>query len=288
MASRVMACAIGVTLGAAGLSALAAPSEKLALVTVVADDTRAAAGLTPADFSLTENKKPAQVSEAIPARDPMSIVLVVDTGAPAGIATPTAELRRALTSFVATVLAAEPATKIAVYQVATAATPLADFTSDRAALDKAIGLVASGNPTGTPMLEGVVTAATRLGTMPAPRRAIVCVGMGTAEGSSYEPDDVGKRVRKSGATLWVVSVQGAGDQSLTSRDTVWKSVTADTGGLRQNSVQATRLDPQLKTVANSLLSQYMLKIIRQYEGAVMGFTGQTTSGAQVLFTHWMR
>ena len=61
------------------------------------------------------------------------------------------------------------------------------------------------------MLEGVVTAAKRLGEMPAPRRAIVCVGMGTTEGTQQQPKDVSDAVRKSGATLWVVSVQSSTD-----------------------------------------------------------------------------
>jgi hypothetical protein len=75
---------------------------------------------------------------------------------------------------------------------------------------------------------------------------------------------------------------------LTSRDTVWTRSTADSGGLRQNTVQASRLDAQLTTVANSLLSQYTLRVVRKRDGTVKEFKGQTTKGAQVLFTHWMR
>jgi hypothetical protein len=273
---------------AAGAAAVAAPNDKLVLVTVVAGDAKPATGLAPADFTVTEDKDTLQVTEAVPATDPLSIVLVVDTSAPAGMAAPTAELRRALTAFVSTVHATEPSARVAIYQVANAATPLADFTSERPALEKAIGLVASGNASGSAMLEGVATAARRLGDVPPPRRAIVCVGMGTAEGSSYQPDDVGKRVRAVGATLWVVSVQGMNDQALTSRDTLWTRATADTGGTRQNVVQATRLDSSLKSVANSLVSQYTLKIARKKDGAVKGFKGQTAAGLPVLFTRWMR
>ena len=138
------------------------------------------------------------------------------------------------------------------------------------------------------MLEGVVTAAKRLSDRPAPRRAIVCIGIGTAEGTSLNPKIVGDAVRKSGATLWVVSVQGSRDASLTNRDAVWTRATEDTGGLRQNAVQATRLDTPLQTVANSLLSQYFLKMVRTRDGAVKGLKGQTAGGSAVLFTRWMR
>ncbi len=290
MTRRVLAWALSVTtIAATGVVAAAgAANEKLVLVTVVADEAKPAAGLAPADFVVTEDKKPLQVTEAVPATDPLSIVLVVDTSLPVGAAASTPELRRALTSFVSTVQEREPGTQFALYQVANAATPVTDFTSNRDALQKGIDVIASGTPTGSAMLEGVVTATKKIATMPAPRRAIVCVGVGTGEGSSYMPSDVGTMVRKSGATLWVVSVQRATDQPLTNRDLVWTRATADSGGLRQNAIQINRLDAQMRTVANSLLSQYTLRIVRKRDGAVKGLEGHTTGGSPVLFTHWMR
>jgi hypothetical protein len=286
MASRVLASLLTLALGAA---VSAAPgNEKLVLVSVVAGESQPAAALAPADFQVTEGKDTTQVVEAVPAKDPLSIVLLVDTAVPEGTAAHTPELRNALTSFVATVLGYEPAAQIALYQVANAALPVADFTSDREALDKGIGLIASGTTPGSVMLEGVMTAARLLTARPAPRRAVVCVSVGTAEGSHYLPKDVANAVRKSGATLWVVSVQRSTDASLTNRDAVWERATEDTGGLRLNALQATHLDTQLNTIANSLLSQYVLKIVRKRDGAVSGFKGQTSKGLPVLFTHWIR
>ena len=109
-----------------------------------------------------------------------------------------------------------------------------------------------------------------------------------AAAQARQPREIGDMVRKSGATLWVVSVQASTDAALTNRDTVWTRVTEDTGGLRQNVVQATRLEGRMQSVANSLLSQYVLKIVRKHDGAVKGFKGKTTQGSQVLFTHWVR
>jgi len=268
--------------------AAAAPAQKLAMVTVVTDDARPASGLTPADFLVTEEKDRLEVVEAVPAKDPLSVVLVVDTALPADGAAATPEMRKALGSFVAAVLAAEPAAQIALYQVSNAARPVQDFTSNRGDLDAAIKLIASGTDSESAMLEGVVTAARVVGARPAPRRAIVCVGIGTAEGTSLIPKQVGDKVLQSGATLWVVSVQSAGDAPLTSRDTVWTRATADSGGMRHNVVQATRLESRLQAVANSLLSQYFLKFVRNRDGAVKGLKAQTAQGAQVLFTRWMR
>jgi hypothetical protein len=92
----------------------------------------------------------------------------------------------------------------------------------------------------------------------------------------------------AGATLWVVSVQGAADSSLTNRDTVWTRGTETTGGIRQNVVQATRLEASLKSVAHSLLSQYFLKMTGSKTAGMKGLKGQTAQGAQVLFTRWVR
>lgn len=265
-----------------------ATNEKLALVTVVADQARPAAALTPADFTVTEEQDKVQVVEAVPAKDPLSIVVLVDTALPPDGSAATPEMRKALKSFVGTVLAGEPGARIALYQVSNAALPVTDFSSDPVALEAGITLIASGTSAGSAMLEAVLTAAKRVSDRPAPRRAIVCVAIGTAEGTSLNPKAIGDTVRKSGATLWVVSVQGSRDASLTNRDTVWTRATEESGGLRQNVVQATRLDSRLQTVANSLLSQYFLKMVRPRDGAVKGLKAQTASGSAVLFTRWMR
>ena len=289
MIARLFVGTLATALAAgAGAAPAAVPAEKFALVTVVATPSGPAAGLTSADFKITEEKDDVQVVEATPAKDPLSVVLLVDTAVSSDGNTRTPELRKALISFVAALQANEPAAQIALYKVANAAVPVQDFTASRTDLEAGINLITSGTADGSAMLEGVVTAAKLLGARQAPRRAIVCVGIGTAEGTSYNPKLVGDAVRQSGATLWVVSIETAGAASLTNRDTVWTRVTADTGGLRQNVVQGARLDSRLQTVANSLLSQYFLKMIRAKDGAVKGFKGQTSQGGQVLFTHWMK
>lgn len=274
---------------AAGLGAGVVPAnEKIALVTVVADSARAANGLTSADFTITEGKDAVQVVEAVPAKDALSVVLLADRALPPDGTSATTELRKALNAFVGTVLAAEPTAQIALYQVSNAAVPVKDFTGSRADLEAGVNVIASGMPPGSAMLEGVVTAAKRVGERPAPRRAIVAVGMGTEEGTALQPKAVTDAVRLAGATLWVVSLQGVAESQLTNRDAVWTRATEDTGGLRQNVVQAAQLEPRLQSVANSLLSQYYLKMARKGEGAVKSLKGQTAQHSQVLFTHWMR
>src|SRR5262249_4194672 len=105
-------CAVAAT--TAGLAAgVPAANEKLRLVTVVADSGKPAAGLTPADFTITEGKDAVEVVEAVPAKDPLSIVVLADRAlAPDGTAV-TSELRKALNVFIAAVLTGEPNAQIA-------------------------------------------------------------------------------------------------------------------------------------------------------------------------------
>lgn len=284
----VRVCAVGMAIAAVTVTGAASLDEKLALVTVTSDHSKPANALTPADFKITEEGGSVEVVEAVPARDPLSIVLLVDTALPADGSAVTPELRRALKAFVAAMQAGDPTAQIALYQVTNAALPVKDFTSAGADLTAGIDLIASGTPAGSKMLEGVVTAAKLVGARPAPRRAIVCVAIGTADGTQLNPKQVSDTVIKSGATLWVISVQNSRDASLTNRDTVWTNATDLTGGLRLNVVQANRLDVPLQSIANSLLSQYFLKMARSRDGAVKGLKGKTSSGSGVLFTRWMR
>jgi hypothetical protein len=78
------------------------------------------------------------------------------------------------------------------------------------------------------------------------------------------------------------------ENQLTNRDAAWTPATDDTGGLRQNIVQTTQLESHLQGVANSLASQYYLKMVRKSDGAVKGLKGQTAQRSQGLFRHWMR
>jgi hypothetical protein len=282
-----IAIAVLAALVTAGSAALrGAPTEKLALVTVVADGG-ALPALTPADFTITEDKSKVDVLDAVPARDPLSVVLLADTALPANGAAATPELRRALDTFVTTLLTGDPSAQIALYRVANAAIPIKDFTSSRDELASGIDSIASGTPYGSAMLEAVLTATARVGTRPAPRRAIVCISVGHVDGTDKQPNPVAGALQQTGATLWVVSLQGAWETGLTNRDTLWNRATTDTGGLRQDVAQATQLAPHLQVVANSLLSQYFLKMARSREGAVKPFGG-VAQGANVLFTHWMR
>jgi hypothetical protein len=289
MMRRLIVCGIALLVGtSAGTVALRGFDEKTVLVSVAATETGPARALKASDFKIQEEKNAVEVSGADLATEPMSIVVVVDTTQPAGIVPPTQDIRKALSTFVATVLGTASDSQIALYQVANAATPVTEFTSSKAELDKGIALIVSGSNTAGVMLEGVLAASARLGEKPPPRRAIVCISFGTAEAGNLQPKKVAEELVKSGATLWVVSVETSTDTGATTREQVWGQVTVASGGMRKSTVGVSGLEAQMKSVANSLLSQYTLTLARKGGGGVKPLKGQTSAGAQVLFTRWMR
>ena len=53
-------------------------------------------------------------------------------------------------------------------------------------------------------------------------------------------------------------------------------------------LQISGLENQLKAIANTLASQYTITFARKSDSAVQQLTGNTTKGAKILFSHWVR
>ena len=77
-------------------------------------------------------------------------------------------------------------------------------------------------------------------------------------------------------------------QSSSAREEVLNVVTRASGGMRLTAVEATGLEPMLKSVANSLLSQDTVTFTRPGTGDVKSTEMQTSKGGKVLLTPWMR
>ena len=65
-------------------------------------------------------------------------------------------------------------------------------------------------------------------------------------------------------------------------------VTRTSGGMRLTVVEATGLESMLKSVANSLLSQYTVTFVRPGNATVKSTQMETRKGGKVLLTPWMR
>jgi hypothetical protein len=276
--------------------------QKVALVTVVADASGPVKNLTAKDFIVTEDNAKREVVDAQLADDPLSIALLIDnTQPPMGVIPPTQDLRTALASFVRTIQAGSPSAKISLSEIGGAAVTPVNFTAKFEELEKGINHLAPGDARQAVLLEGLVDAGKRLGEQPPPRRAIVSVDFtskeGSAERSLKEAVDV---VHKAGATLWPVSVRGSATgttdvsgmrstfQPSPLREEAFNKITQANGGMRLQAVDAPGLEPNLKIVANSLNSQYTITFVRTGGGNPKSTKIETSRGAKVLLTPWMR
>lgn len=285
-----LTCAAAVALIPARLLSAGTPiaNSKTVLVSVTATASGPIRALSPGDVRMEEGNKGVEVTAIDPANGPMSISLVLDTTYPAGRIPPTQDLRRAVTSFVSTMAAAAPDAQFAVSAVSNAAIPLCDFTADPTRIASAIGNVVVGAQSASPMLEGLVDASHSLERRPAPRRAIVAISFASAEAAGEDPSYVATELLKSGATLWTISVSGTSDAPPLAREQVWRTVTASSGGMNLHVLQISGLENQLKAIANTLASQYTITFARKSDSAVQQLTGNTTKGAKILFSHWVR
>jgi hypothetical protein len=276
------------------VSALAAPApqgevQKTALVTVVAEAGGPVANLAARDFVVREDRAPREVLAAQPATEPIYITLLVDTTKPPlGVLAPTQDLRRALTSFVTAIKAGNPEAEVAMMDFAGAAVTTVDFTREATALERYIQRLFPNRRADAVLIEALVEGGKKLSDKPSPRRAIVAVDFNSPDSSAvHTMNQAAQSIHKSGATVWTISVRGT-SASSSNREEVLNIVTRASGGMRLTAVEASGLESMLKSVANSLLSQYTVTFTRPGNAAVKSTQMETSKGGKVLLTPWMR
>jgi hypothetical protein len=287
LAVAVAVCAAGVLVTSVG--ARPQGQQKVALVTVIADASGPVKDLTAKDFIVTEDNAKREVVDAQLADDPLSIALLIDTTQPPmGAIPPTQDLRTAAVSFVKTVQAASPSAKISLTEMAGAAVTTVNFTTKFEELEKGINRLVPNEPRAAVLLEALADAGKRLGEQPPPRRAIVSIDFNSLEGSAERSLKAAvDAVHNAGATLWPVSVRGS-SQTTPLREEALNKMTLANGGMRFQPVDAPGLEPNLKIVANSLNSQYSITFVRTGGGNPKTTKIETSKGAKVLLTPWMR
>ena len=275
----------------AGLAAAARQDvvQKTALVTVVAEARGPVANLGPRDFVVREDRATRDVLDVRPATEPLFITLLIDTiRPPAGVLAPTQDFRRGLAAFVSTIKGGNPDAQIAIMDYAGAAVTAIDFTSEAPTLDRYIQRLFPNRQADAVLIDAVVEAARKLSDKPSPRRAIVGVDFNSRDSSAVRAkQQAAEMVHKSGATVWTVSVRST-SASSSHREDILDVVTRSSGGTRLTLVEPTGLESVLKSVANSLLSQYTVTFTRPVNATVKSTHMETARGGNVLLTPWMR
>lgn len=276
------------------IAGLAAPArqdvvQKTALVTVVAEARGPVADLGPRDFIVREDRATRDVIDVRPATEPLFITLLVDTiRPPAGVLAATQDFRRGLAAFVSTIKGGNPDAQFAILDYAGSTVTAIDFTSEAPTLDRYIERLFPNRQADAVLIEAVVEGARKLGDKPSPRRAIVVVDFNSRDSSAVRAmQQAAEMVNRSRATVWTVSVRTT-SASSSHREEVLNVVTRSSGGIRHTIVDPSGLEAMLKSVANSLLSQYTVTFTRPANATVKSTRMETAKGGKVLLTPWMR
>ena len=272
---------------ASGLAAR--PVERVALVTVVAEDGLPIRDLTAAEFVVKEDGKKREVSGARLATDQLNVALMLDVAQPPrGAALPTKELRTAATAFVRTIHGVNPDARIALWQVASAPIVTVDFTSKTDDLTNAIAVLFPNQQSGAVILEAVQMAGKQLAEKRTSRRAMVTVDFNSPEGSvDGMLQKAADSVTNSGATLWSASIR-PGPGTSQNREELLDRMTKVSGGRRYSGSDALAIESMLKKIAASLTSQYLVTFTSPNDNPAKVTLFETTRGPKVLPTPFMR
>lgn len=281
---------------------LQASGERSVYVTVIDQAGRPIAGLGVQDFGIKEDNVIRQVTAVKPAPDPLYVSLLLDTTP--NVTNVVQELRRAVGSFVHDILAANAQNKISIGEFGGQAMTDVKFTSDVQELDKFIAKLFPKPSGGSVLFESLMDTSKNMEKAASPRRAIISINMEPEDETSQMPlTSVAKAVQKGGASVWGISVMGAGNLgTVTGRnasstggtgrnpntDVMLNGLAQNSGGLRLLYMSSTTLEVQLKALAAILNSQYLVTFKRPAgaKPAKDTVAGVARQGAHALTLRW--
>ena len=271
-------------------------SQKSILVTVLDQSGAPVKNVTPADLGVQEDQNMREVVSVTPASDPLTIAILVDNTKPTmGKNAPTQELRAALTTFVKTIQTASPESQIGLWEFAGAGVMTQKPTVKTDDLTKKISRMFPAQQPGGVMLEALVDASKELSKKGVgPRRVILSVSFNSPEVSEVDPREVALTMRKAGVTYWALSIGGNGDSSTqsgggtASRELIMNNITQASGGMRLSGVTAISLEAQAKSIADALLSQYLVTYARPEGSAATDIRAVSKKGHKALTSPWVQ
>lgn len=248
-AGGAVALAISVVLAAQS-------AERVLYVNVWDQATRAPiTGLGTDAFAVREDGLAREVLRVTPATSPMSVAIVVDNSQ---AATPAiADLRKGLSALVKSLDGIGP---VALITVADRPTILRDYTTDQKLLQAAANGVFALPGSGATLLDAIVEVSKGLSRRDTDRAAMVIVTGENREFSNRHYQDVLDELKKSGAQMHALVLNGPGGTSLgdeaRNRASVLDLGPRTSGGTREDILTSQAFEVKLRELAAILKSQH--------------------------------
>jgi len=258
LVSLVFACVTCAALAHAQQTA--GSRERDIYVSVVDSKGVAVPGLSAADFTVREDGVGREVSKAVPATDPVSVIFLVDDSQASTAAIP--YLRDGLTHFMDLM---QGKGKVGIVTVGERPTSLLENTSDLAAQKKAIGRLFARPGSGAYLLDGIVEVSKGIRLRNTTRAHIVALSIEAVEFSNLHKESVLKDLLASGATLHVLAIGSPASvesDEMRNRAMVIADGTEQTGGRREQLLTPMAIDDHLTRLAGELANQYVVTNVR--------------------------
>ncbi len=195
--------------------------------------------LRPSDLVVREDNVSREILRIVPADEPMQVAILVDTSESAREFI--ADIRRALPQLVEALLVADRRNDITIIGVGSRPTILADYTRDRAQLQKGIDLIWPQTDSGSYLLNGLIEVTQGFKKREATRPVIIAITTEGPEFSTRAYDLVRTPLKESGAASYALVVGPSSEDvsdDARNRALVLGQGTHDSGGARE-SVLAT-------------------------------------------------
>ena len=222
--------------------------------------------LGPADFIVREDNVAREVLKVAPATEPMQIAVLVDNSQAAR--DDISRFREALPAFVAALAeSSENGVKneVAIIALGERPTILADYTTNRANLQKGIDRIWSLHGSGAYLLDGIVETCQGFKKRDARRPVIIAITTEGPEMSNRQHDQVVDPLRAAGAAFYAIAIgqpRGSLNDEMRERSIVLDQGPRETGGRRDDLLTSMALGGRLTQLAVELTHQYRVTYAR--------------------------
>jgi VWFA-related protein len=256
-----MTLLLWVVAASAPASLFAQAIQRSLYVSVLDDKGTPIPGLGPADFLVREDNVAREILRVAPASDPMLIALLVDNSQATGNFI--RDYRQALPPFIDAVTGDEAGARNLVSLVGIGERPtiLADYTANKANLNKGVQRLFAMPGSGTYLLDGIIEVSQGIKKRQAERAVIVALTSEGPELSGRNYQTVLDALHASGAAFHVIVIGSPVNRSQ-DRQFVLSRGTDETGGRYDNIFVSSGLDTKLKQVAAELTGQYRVTYAR--------------------------